>query len=101
MELVKGIGVALKSDTAATNETLATDSFISLFRELDSALKSQKADDIDRILEELIKQPFDTEIKTTLERISDEVLMAEYDKAGEILAALLDVLTPSAIRAAN
>jgi HPt (histidine-containing phosphotransfer) domain-containing protein len=92
-ELVKGIGVMLKSDTALTNETLATDSFVSLFRELDSALKSQKADDIDRILEELIKQPFDSEIKTTLEKISDEVLMAEYDKAGEILGGLIEEAT--------
>jgi hypothetical protein len=29
-------------------------------------------------------------IKASLEQISDEVLMAEYGKAGEILAGLID-----------
>jgi hypothetical protein len=57
-------------------------------------LKLQKADNIDRILEQLTRQarigaPADSDIRKALEQISDEVLMAEYDKAGEILDGLL------------
>jgi HPt (histidine-containing phosphotransfer) domain-containing protein len=60
-----------------------------LLDELSAALKSQKAEDIDSILEELMRQPLDKDIKATLEQISDEVLMAEYGRAGKILAGLL------------
>jgi len=60
-----------------------------LLHELAAALKSQKADDIDRILEHLVAQPLDVGIKTAVEQISDEVLMAEYDKAVEILDSVL------------
>ena len=83
---------AAGSDIAVShNKISATDSFAPLLRELDTALQSQKADDIDRILEELMRQPFDSETKNTLEKISDGVLMAEYDKAVEILAGLIDI----------
>jgi HPt (histidine-containing phosphotransfer) domain-containing protein len=60
-----------------------------LLQELASALKLQKADDIDRILEHLMSQQLDDIAKTALEQISNEVLMAEYDNAGEILDSLL------------
>jgi HPt (histidine-containing phosphotransfer) domain-containing protein len=60
-----------------------------LLRELAAALKSQKADDIDRVLDHLMAQSLDVGIKTAVERISDEVLMAEYDKAVEILDSVL------------
>jgi len=68
--------------------------FISLLRELAAALKSKKADDIDRLLEELIKrQNADSDVKIALEKISDEVLMTEYDKAGIILEELFSRTT--------
>ena len=38
---------------------------------------------------ELNHKPLNASSKTALEQISDEVLIAEYDKAGEILAGLL------------
>jgi HPt (histidine-containing phosphotransfer) domain-containing protein len=60
-----------------------------LLRELAEALKLQKADDIDEILERISAQPPDAGVKTAVEQISDEVLVAEYDKALAILDGLL------------
>jgi CheY-like chemotaxis protein len=60
-----------------------------LLQELAESLKSQKADDVDRILELLLSQQLDDGTKSALDQISNEVLMAEYDKAGEILDSLL------------
>jgi HPt (histidine-containing phosphotransfer) domain-containing protein len=65
------------------------DSIMSLLRELAQALKLQKADDIDEIMERIMAQPLDTDLKTAIEQISDEVLVAEYDKAMVILNGLL------------
>jgi HPt (histidine-containing phosphotransfer) domain-containing protein len=66
-----------------------------LLLELAEALKSQKADNIDRILEQVMGRlrtggPVDAGIKTALEQISDEVLMAEYGKAGKMLDSVLN-----------
>jgi signal transduction histidine kinase/FixJ family two-component response regulator/HPt (histidine-containing phosphotransfer) domain-containing protein len=90
-KLIKGIDTALKTGTAVMpNMTPATVSFAPLLHELNSALQSLKVDDIDRVLDELMRQSPDVGIKTALEQISNEVLMAEYDRAGEIIAGLLN-----------
>jgi HPt (histidine-containing phosphotransfer) domain-containing protein len=63
-----------------------------LLHELAAALKLQKADDVDLILDRLMQQTglaTDAGLHTALEQISDEVLMAEYGRAGEILANFL------------
>jgi CheY-like chemotaxis protein len=60
-----------------------------LLHELAEALKSQKGNDIDRILEEIARQPLDTAVKTAMDQIADEGLMAEYEKAWGILDFLL------------
>jgi signal transduction histidine kinase/DNA-binding response OmpR family regulator/HPt (histidine-containing phosphotransfer) domain-containing protein len=73
------------SEKPAATIRLDRETVMPLLRELAAALKSQKANDIDRILERLMAQPLDAAIKTAVEQISDEVLMAEYDKAVEIL----------------
>jgi len=65
------------------------DSIMPLLRELAEALKLQKADDIDEILERITARPLDTGLKAAVEQISDEVLVAEYDKALAILSGLL------------
>ena len=65
------------------------DSVMPLLRELAEALKLQKADDIDEILERITAQSLDTGLKAAVEQISDEVLVAEYDKALAILSGLL------------
>jgi signal transduction histidine kinase/CheY-like chemotaxis protein len=71
---------------AANGHSRAT--VLPLLQELAESLKSQKADDVDRILEHLMQQQLDDGTKSVLEQISNEVLMAEYDKAGEILDSL-------------
>jgi hypothetical protein len=60
-----------------------------LLHELAQALKSQKGDVIDRILEQIAQQPLDTGVKTAVDKIADEVLIAEYEKALAILDSLL------------
>ena len=59
-----------------------------LFDELAEALKIQNTAGIDRILETLFQQPLDSYAKEKLEQISNEVLMAEFDTAAEILKDL-------------
>jgi CheY-like chemotaxis protein len=92
-ELASGIEVwetavgELASEKPAGGSGSETDIFF--LQELAKVLQLQKADDIDRILEQLFQRPLGTDIKTTLEQISDEVLMAEYGKATEILDRLL------------
>jgi HPt (histidine-containing phosphotransfer) domain-containing protein len=77
------------SEKPADAGGVKNDSIIPLLRELAEALKLQKADDIDEILERITAQPLDTGLKTAVEQISDEVLVAEYDKALAILSGLL------------
>jgi hypothetical protein len=61
-----------------------------LLHELAQALKSQKGDVIDRILEQITQQPLDTNVKTAIDQIADEVLIAEYEKVLEILVNIIE-----------
>jgi len=93
-ELTENIRSALQlNKTAVPDAESPHSSFLishsSLLKELAAALKSQKADDIDEVLERLMSQPLDTGIKAAVEQISDEVLVAEYGKAAEILDGVL------------
>ena len=81
----------LEKPTAASDSGTA----VPLLRELATALKSKKAEDIERVLEQLALQHLDTDIKTAVDQISDEVLMAEFDKATEILDKALKTLVPA------
>jgi len=77
------------SEKPAAAGGVENDSIIPLLRELAQALKLQKADDIDEIMERIMERPLDTGLKAAIEQISDEVLVAEYDKAMVILDGLL------------
>jgi HPt (histidine-containing phosphotransfer) domain-containing protein len=96
-ELAKGIqaweNAVKERDSEKQAGGLDRETALPLLRELAAALQSQKANDIDYILEQLIRQPLEAGIKATLEEISDEVLMAEYGKASEILEKLFLQLT--------
>jgi HPt (histidine-containing phosphotransfer) domain-containing protein len=59
-----------------------------LLRKLAAALEAKKQDAVDSILEELLRLKTDSKTRETLDRISDDVLMAEYGKALESLAKL-------------
>jgi len=60
-----------------------------LFQELAAAIKAKKSADIDRLLEELNHKPMNAKTKETLNKISDEVLMTEFDNAVKIIEELL------------
>jgi CheY-like chemotaxis protein len=61
-----------------------------LFNELAAALETENAGDIDRIIDELSAQALDAETKEALEKISDNVLMTEFNSAAEIVRSLLE-----------
>jgi CheY-like chemotaxis protein len=92
--LVEGIGAALEATSTAGPEEGAViagpaPGIAPLLRELAEDLQAKKAGDIDRALEELLRRKLDRKIRKTIEQISDDVLMAEYDKALETLNTLL------------
>ncbi|MDR3248800.1 MAG: response regulator, partial [Treponema sp.] len=67
----------------------AVDQTMPLFNELAEALKNMKTSDIDRLLEKLKSLAVDSKIRAALDSISDHVLMFEFDKALEIVEALV------------
>jgi signal transduction histidine kinase/CheY-like chemotaxis protein len=69
-------------DGLNVHETDITD-LLPLIRELEVALKSQDFSEIDRLINELHEKPLDTITRETLNKISDDVLMTEYDRAIE------------------
>jgi len=99
VELVKNIRAVLtpsggeKDIAADTNLKTDISAFILIFRELAEALKSKNASEIDRILEELNNKPLDAQTRETLEKISDEVLMTEFDNALNIINSIIPAQT--------
>jgi len=86
--LLKNIQIFLEMKTKT--ETEKTDDFHSLFVELADMLKTRKAlSEIDLFIEELGKKPLDSDTRVLLEKISDEVMMTEYDNALKIAEKLL------------
>ena len=95
-ELIKNIKTALEKNES-TNPSSSQSSIPRLkLEELAAALDSQKANEIGRILREIInisrQQTLDPTIKDVLEQISDEVMMVEYDSAKKILMDLMEKL---------
>jgi len=95
--LVKNIGVALQIAQEENGvQGLPTDinqetdiSTIRLFRELAESLKSRKVPEIKRLLNELNRQTADSKVKGVLEKLSDQVLMAEFDDAVKTIEELV------------
>jgi CheY-like chemotaxis protein/HPt (histidine-containing phosphotransfer) domain-containing protein len=56
-------------------------SFPLLLRELEDALISQKTESIDDALNKIYQEPLDNITKGVLDKVSDDVLMAEFDSA--------------------
>jgi signal transduction histidine kinase/CheY-like chemotaxis protein len=59
------------------------------FTELAGALKAQNAGHIDRVLNDINREPWDGKTREALEKISDAVLMAEFNSALETLEELM------------
>jgi len=79
----------IDSKKQTTAGAIDPDIVMPLLRELAEALKSLKGDVIDLVLEKIARQPLDADTKTAVDQISDEILVAEYDKAGKILESLI------------
>ncbi|GHV69113.1 hypothetical protein AGMMS49928_10390 [Spirochaetia bacterium] len=97
-ELAVGIGDALDEKTAAIaeegkNQTSGLTAIVPLLRELRDALEAQKAETIDRILDEITQQALDPKTREALDEISDLVLMAEYTKAAEKVKELNELFS--------
>ena len=92
-ELVKNISAVLEKNSIPQSPVpspqfpLPTSN--SLFIDLSVALKSQNAAEIDRVMDELEQAPLDAKTKEILERISDAVLMGEFEGACEQIDAFL------------
>jgi HPt (histidine-containing phosphotransfer) domain-containing protein len=80
-ELVKNIHKVVEPQKAANQNMFNSSKFLPLFRELAEALKFKNASEIDRLIKELGEKPLDASTKEVLEKISDDVLVAEYEKA--------------------
>jgi len=95
--LVKNIGIALHTTPQANDvqglhvdESQETDiSTIQLFRELAESLKSGKVPEIKRILNLLNQQTANSKVKEILEKVSDKVLLAEFDDAIKTIEELV------------
>jgi signal transduction histidine kinase/CheY-like chemotaxis protein len=88
--LAEGIGSALEVVPEKAAAASAVPVLAPLLRELADALASQKADIIDRVLEEVCRKPLDGKTREALDAVSDDVLIAEYGKALETVTALLE-----------
>jgi CheY-like chemotaxis protein len=93
-ELAYNIETVLKTKTSESHDApqdgapLPT-AYYQLFNELANAIKTKKSADIDRLLEELNHKPLDAKTRETLNKISDEILMTEFDNALKIIEELL------------
>jgi len=92
-ELIHDIKKALEP-RAPENRNASVSSLLvshtSILTELAEALKSQNISEIDRILDDINREQLDTETKEILEKISDNVLMAEFDSALKAIEQLLN-----------
>jgi CheY-like chemotaxis protein len=89
-KVIDEIGAAL--ETYGTGGDQTQDGFKAVFpllRELDAVLKSQNFSEIDRILNEIDRMPLSAKAKETMEKISDDVLMAKFDSAVKTIDSLL------------
>jgi CheY-like chemotaxis protein len=92
-KIVDGIDAVLGTDkTDGAKKELSVgniEALLPLLDELEEALNERKADKIDRILNDLSKQPSDAGFKEVLEKISDDVLVTEFDSAAKKVKELL------------
>ena len=80
-ELIGNIRSALFSVEDAKNESESDSINITLLDELTNALESGKASEIDDIIDGLMSKSMDAEAKALLDKISDDVLLAEFASA--------------------
>jgi len=91
-KLIKDINSALKlynEDSTVSSDNIPAIS--ALLQELGIAIKSEKAQNIDLVLGKIYQQPLDVKTKQVLDKVSNDILMMEFDdaakKIGEFYAA--------------
>jgi signal transduction histidine kinase/CheY-like chemotaxis protein/HPt (histidine-containing phosphotransfer) domain-containing protein len=101
-QLIENIRSAIESDSAAPENTEASYTIPqSVLSEIEEALVLKKpSSSIFAILDELNKKPLDLKTKEILEKISDQVLMAEFQQAIETVKELVEGL-PAGLTAAD
>jgi CheY-like chemotaxis protein len=94
-ELIKKIDENLIDKTATDSSIISNDEvdynsvILPKLNKLKSAIELQNVGDIDNILDELNLQPLNSKIKEALEKISDDVLMTEFDDAIKTIEELI------------
>ena len=83
-DLVENISGALGKMETTEPETQSSP-ITNFFHLLSEALKSENIAEIDRLIDEISQLPLNARIKAALDQISDEVLMAEFANAVEII----------------
>jgi len=90
VELTENIRNALQLKETAVLDLESPIVHSPLFNELAEALKKQNTADIDRIIATLGEKQMDAKTKETLQEISDDVLMTEFDGALRKIVGLID-----------
>jgi phosphoenolpyruvate-protein kinase (PTS system EI component) len=90
-KLIEGINDVLVLNKSDSEQAASSNSgsILSLLQKLELALRSQRAQDIEHILEEISHQSLNAKTKEAIEKISDDVLMTEFDHAVEIIKKLV------------
>ena len=92
-ELIENTGIFLNKNAIINSQVSSgnTTLFTEHLKSLETALEMHKAADIDRILEEMDSNIPDKKTGDIIEQVSDHVLMAEYEKAMEIIRDLIAI----------
>jgi len=90
IELIKNVHNVPQLKETAVPDLKSPIVYSSLFNELAEALKKQNTADIDRIIAVLGEKQMDAKTKKTLQEISDDVLMTEFDSALNKIVSLID-----------
>jgi signal transduction histidine kinase/CheY-like chemotaxis protein len=99
--LVKNIGNALGSVQSAESgkNTIQAESISHILPALDrliDSLKSGNAHETDRIMDELSCEKLDSRTREMLDKVSDEILLAEYDSAVKTIESFIVANSPVA-----
>jgi signal transduction histidine kinase/CheY-like chemotaxis protein/HPt (histidine-containing phosphotransfer) domain-containing protein len=88
-KLVKDIGAVLGYQSGGKKAQEDIREYIPLLRELEESLKAQNVFNIDNLLDGLHQKHFDERTAKALEKLSDEVLMTEFNHAIKIVEDLI------------
>jgi len=96
-DVIEGIHVALEIEKAYDRDVsvnsksapVKKDELYSLLEDLKAAIKSKKAEYIDRILERISQLSLDEKATESIDKISDDILMAEFDNVIKTIDEML------------